>query len=198
MIYNPTEFIQDSIDAVIHTMVEAVALVVVVVLLFLGTWRAAVAPILAIPVSLVGTFAIMAGFGYSINNLSLFGLVLAVGIVVDDAIIVVEGIEKHIRDGLAPREAAKRTMREVSGALIATSLVLAAVFIPTAAVAGISGLFYRQFALTITGGYGNLASGLADALACPGGDAAEAAWSQQTGPSGAASGLGLGSLQSRL
>ncbi|WP_420002520.1 efflux RND transporter permease subunit [Arenibacterium sp. LLYu02] len=150
VIYNPTEFIQESIDAVIHTMVEAVALVVVVVLLFLGTWRAAVAPILAIPVSLVGTFAIMAGFGYSINNLSLFGLVLAVGIVVDDAIIVVEGIEKHIRDGLAPREAAKRTMREVSGALIATSLVLAAVFIPTAAVAGISGLFYRQFALTIT------------------------------------------------
>ncbi len=150
VIYNTTDFIDESIDAVIHTMLEAVVLVVAVVLLFLGTWRAAVAPILAIPVSLVGTFAIMSAFGYSINNLSLFGLVLAVGIVVDDAIIVVEGIEKHIRDGLAPKEAAKRTMREVSGALIATSLVLAAVFIPTAAVAGISGLFYRQFALTIT------------------------------------------------
>ncbi|MEM9784299.1 MAG: efflux RND transporter permease subunit, partial [Pseudomonadota bacterium] len=150
IIYNPTEFIQASIDAVIATMIEAVILVVAVVLLFLGTWRAAVTPILAIPVSLVGTFAVMAALGYSINNLSLFGLVLAVGIVVDDAIIVVEGIEKHIRNGLTPRDAARRTMREVSGALIATSLVLAAVFIPTAAVAGISGQFYRQFAVTIT------------------------------------------------
>ena len=150
VIYNTTEFIDESIDAVIHTMIEAVGLVVAVVLLFLGTWRAAVTPILAIPVSLVGTFAVMAAFGYSINNLSLFGLVLAVGIVVDDAIIVVEGIEKHIRAGLAPRDAARKTMQEVSGALIATSLVLAAVFIPTAAVPGISGQFYRQFALTIT------------------------------------------------
>ncbi|MEM8622063.1 MAG: multidrug efflux RND transporter permease subunit [Pseudomonadota bacterium] len=150
VIYNPTEFIQASIDAVVTTMIEAVILVVAVVLLFLGTWRAAVTPILAIPVSLVGTFAVMSALGYSINNLSLFGLVLAVGIVVDDAIIVVEGIEKHIRSGLSPRDAAKRTMREVSGALIATSLVLAAVFIPTAAVAGISGQFYRQFAVTIT------------------------------------------------
>ncbi|MEM6944704.1 MAG: efflux RND transporter permease subunit, partial [Pseudomonadota bacterium] len=150
VIYNPTEFIQASIDAVVTTMIEAVILVVAVVLLFLGTWRAAVTPILAIPVSLVGTFAVMSALGYSINNLSLFGLVLAVGIVVDDAIIVVEGIEKHIRGGLSPRDAAKRTMREVSGALIATSLVLAAVFIPTAAVAGISGQFYRQFAVTIT------------------------------------------------
>ncbi|MEL6482024.1 MAG: efflux RND transporter permease subunit, partial [Pseudomonadota bacterium] len=150
VIYNPTEFIQASIDAVVATMIEAVMLVVAVVLLFLGTWRAAVTPILAIPVSLVGTFAVMSALGYSINNLSLFGLVLAVGIVVDDAIIVVEGIEKHIRGGLSPRDAAKRTMREVSGALVATSLVLAAVFIPTAAVAGISGQFYRQFAVTIT------------------------------------------------
>ncbi|MGF1551071.1 MAG: efflux RND transporter permease subunit [Paracoccaceae bacterium] len=150
VIYNPTEFIQASIDAVVATMIEAVILVVAVVLLFLGTWRAAVTPILAIPVSLVGTFAVMAALGYSINNLSLFGLVLAVGIVVDDAIIVVEGIEKHIRGGLAPRAAAKRTMSEVSGALVATSLVLAAVFIPTAAVAGLSGQFYRQFAVTIT------------------------------------------------
>ncbi|MEM6550200.1 MAG: multidrug efflux RND transporter permease subunit [Pseudomonadota bacterium] len=150
VIYNPTEFIQASIDAVVATMIEAVMLVVAVVLLFLGTWRAAVTPILAIPVSLVGTFAVMSALGYSINNLSLFGLVLAVGIVVDDAIIVVEGIEKHIRSGLGPRDAARRTMREVSGALIATSLVLAAVFIPTAAVAGISGQFYRQFAVTIT------------------------------------------------
>ncbi|MEM6487457.1 MAG: multidrug efflux RND transporter permease subunit [Pseudomonadota bacterium] len=150
VIYNPTEFIQASIDAVIATMVEAVILVVAVVLLFLGTWRAAVTPILAIPVSLVGTFAVMAALGYSINNLSLFGLVLAVGIVVDDAIIVVEGIEKHIRAGLGPRDAARKTMSKVTGALIATSLVLAAVFIPTAAVAGISGQFYRQFAVTIT------------------------------------------------
>ena len=150
VIYNPTEFIQASIDAVVATMIEAVILVVAVVLLFLGTWRAAVTPILAIPVSLIGTFAVMSALGYSINTLSLFGLVLAVGIVVDDAIIVVEGIEKHIRNGLSPREAAKRTMREVSGALVATSLVLAAVFIPTAAVEGISGQFYRQFAVTIT------------------------------------------------
>ncbi|MBV6633823.1 MAG: multidrug efflux RND transporter permease subunit [Alphaproteobacteria bacterium] len=150
VIYNPTEFISASIDAVVHTMAEAVLLVVAVVLLFLGTWRAAVTPILAIPVSLIGTFGVMAAMGYSINNLSLFGLVLAVGIVVDDAIIVVEGIEKHIRDGLAPRDAAKRTMKEVSGALVATALVLAAVFIPTAAIEGISGQFYRQFAVTIT------------------------------------------------
>ena len=150
VIYNPTEFIQESIDAVVKTMIEAVILVVAVVLLFLGTWRAAVTPILAIPVSLIGTFAVMSALGFSINNLSLFGLVLAVGIVVDDAIIVVEGIEKHIRNGLSPREAARKTMTEVSGALIATSLVLAAVFIPTAAVAGISGEFYRQFAVTIT------------------------------------------------
>lgn len=150
VIYNPTGFIQESIDAVTHTMIEAVVLVVAVVLLFLGTWRAAVTPILAIPVSLVGTFAIMSALGFSINNLSLFGLVLAIGIVVDDAIIVVEGIEKHIHDGLSPRDAARKTMEEVSGALIAVALVLAAVFIPTASVAGISGLFYRQFALTIT------------------------------------------------
>ena len=150
VIYNPTEFIQASIDAVVETMIETVILVVAVVLLFLGTWRAAVTPSIAIPVSLVGTFAVMAALGYSINNLSLFGLVLAVGIVVDDAIIVIEGIEKHIRNGLTPRDAARRTMSEVSGALIATSLVLAAVFIPTAAVAGISGEFYRQFAVTIT------------------------------------------------
>lgn len=150
VIYNPTEFIQESIDAVVHTMIEAVVLVVAVVLLFLCTWRAAVTPILAIPVSLVGTFAVMSALGYSVNNLSLFGLVLAVGIVVDDAIIVVEGVEKHIRNGLAPRDAARKTMTEVSGALIATSLVLAAVFIPTAAVSGISGEFYRQFAVTIT------------------------------------------------
>ena len=150
VIYNPTDFIEASIDAVVHTMLEAVLLVVAVVLLFLGTWRAAITPILAIPVSLIGTFALMSAMGYSINSLSMFGLVLAVGIVVDDAIIVVEGIEKHIRDGLAPRDAAKQTMNEVSGALIATSLVLAAVFIPTAAVSGISGQFYRQFAVTIT------------------------------------------------
>jgi len=151
IIYNPTEFIQQSVDAVATTIGEAIILVVLVVILFLQTWRAAVIPILAIPISLVGTFFFMAMFGFSLNNLSLFGLVLAIGIVVDDAIVVVENVERNIAAGLAPREAARRTMDEVGWALVAIALVLCAVFAPAAFITGISGQFYRQFALTITG-----------------------------------------------
>lgn len=149
VIYNPTEFIQQSIDAVKLTILEAVALVVLVVVVFLQTWRASIIPIVAIPVSLIGTFAIMAALGLSINTLSLFGLVLAIGIVVDDAIVVVENVERHIAAGMTPRQAAHQSMDEVSGALIATTLVLLAVFVPSVFVGGISGQFYRQFAVTI-------------------------------------------------
>ena len=151
IIYNPTQFIQQSVDAVIETIGEAIVLVVLVVILFLQTWRAAIIPILAIPISLVGTFFFMAMFGFSLNNLSLFGLVLAIGIVVDDAIVVVENVERNIAAGLSPREAARRTMDEVGSALIAIALVLCAVFVPSAFITGISGQFYRQFALTIAG-----------------------------------------------
>jgi len=149
--YNPTQFIQQSVDAVVHTILEAIVLVVLVVILFLQNWRAAIIPILAIPISLVGTFFIMTLFGFSLNNLSLFGLVLAIGIVVDDAIVVVENVERNIADGMSPRDAAYRTMDEVGGALVAISLVLASVFVPTVFITGISGAFYRQFALTIAG-----------------------------------------------
>jgi hydrophobe/amphiphile efflux-1 (HAE1) family protein len=148
--YNTTEFIQQSVDEVITTLFEAVLLVVIVIILFLQTWRAAVIPIVAIPVSLIGTFFVMAAFGFSLNNLTLFGLVLAIGIVVDDAIVVVENVERYLHQGLAPREAAHKTMDEVSGALVAIALVLCAVFIPALFITGISGAFYRQFALTIT------------------------------------------------
>jgi hydrophobe/amphiphile efflux-1 (HAE1) family protein len=151
IVYNPTQFIQQSVEAVIHTIGEAVILVVLVVILFLQTWRAAVIPLVAIPVSLVGTFFFMALFGFSLNNLSLFGLVLAIGIVVDDAIVVVENVERNISAGLSPRDAARRSMDEVGSALIAIALVLSAVFVPTAFITGISGAFYRQFALTIAG-----------------------------------------------
>src|SRR6202012_1856981 len=151
IIYNPTEFIQQSIDAVTETIAEAIVLVVLVVILFLQTWRPAVIPIVAIPVSLIGTFFFMAMFGFSLNNLSLFGLVLAVGIVVDDAIVVVENVERNIAGGLAPRDAAKRSMDEVGSALVAIALVLCAVFVPSAFITGLSGQFYRQFALTIAG-----------------------------------------------
>jgi len=151
IVYNPTEFIQQSVNAVIETIGEAIVLVVLVVILFLQTWRAAIIPITAIPVSLVGTFFFMAMFGFSLNNLSLFGLVLAIGIVVDDAIVVVENVERNIAAGLAPREAAQRSMDEVGSALIAIALVLCAVFVPAAFITGISGQFYRQFALTIAG-----------------------------------------------
>ena len=147
--YNPTEFISQSVDEVYVTLFEAVVLVVIVVLVFLQSWRTALIPVIAIPVSLVGTFAIMKMLGFSLNNLTLFGLVLAIGIVVDDAIVVVENVERNIEDGLSPGDAAHKTMDEVGGAVIAIALVLSAVFIPTAFIPGISGQFYRQFALTI-------------------------------------------------
>ncbi|WP_010187693.1 efflux RND transporter permease subunit [Sphingomonas sp. PAMC 26605] len=148
--YNPTDYIADSINAVYHTLGEAIVLVALVVLLFLQSWRASIIPIVAIPVSLIGSLAVLAGFGFSLNNLSLFGMVLAIGIVVDDAIVVVENVERLMEEkGLSPREAAHETMDEVSGALIAIALVLAGVFIPTSFIPGISGQFYQQFALTI-------------------------------------------------
>ncbi|MGY4406466.1 efflux RND transporter permease subunit [Bradyrhizobium sp. USDA 3315] len=147
--YNPTEFIRQSISELIKTIYEAMALVVVVVLVFLQGWRPAIIPIVAIPVSLVGTFAAMAALGYGINNLTLFGLVLAVGIVVDDAIVVVENVERHLARGLSRREAALKTMEEVGGALVSIALVLCAVFVPTAFLGGITGQFFQQFAVTI-------------------------------------------------
>jgi hydrophobe/amphiphile efflux-1 (HAE1) family protein len=151
IVYNPTQFIQQSVNAVIETIAEAITLVVLVVVLFLQTWRAAIIPLVAIPVSLVGTFFFMAAFGFTLNNLSLFGLVLAIGIVVDDAIVVVENVERNIAAGLSPRDAARKSMGEVGSALIAIALVLCAVFVPSAFITGISGQFYRQFALTIAG-----------------------------------------------
>ena len=149
IVFDTTGFTRDSIQAVIETLVEAMLLVVLVVVVFLQTWRASVIPLLAVPVSLIGTFGAMAVMGFSLNNLSLFGLVLAIGIVVDDAIVVVENVERNMALGLSPRDATARAMDEVSGAVVAVALVLAAVFIPTAFIAGISGQFYRQFALTI-------------------------------------------------
>jgi hydrophobe/amphiphile efflux-1 (HAE1) family protein len=147
--YNPTEFIAQSVSELIKTIYEAMVLVVIVVLVFLQGWRPAIIPIIAIPVSLVGTFAVMAALGFSINNLTLFGLVLAVGIVVDDAIVVVENVERHLGDGMSRRDAALLTMREVGGALVSIALVLCAVFVPTAFLGGISGQFFQQFAITI-------------------------------------------------
>src|SRR5262249_47984731 len=147
IVYNPTQFIQQSVSAVEETIFEAVMLGVLVVILFLQTRRAAVIPLVAIPVSLIRTFFLMGLFGFSLNNLSLFGLVLAIGIVVDDAIVVVENVERNIAAGLHPREAAIRSMDEVGSALIAIALVLCAVFVPSAFITGISGQFYRQFAL---------------------------------------------------
>ncbi len=149
IVYNPTEFVRESVSAVYHTIFEAVVLVILVIVIFIQNWRAAVIPIVAIPVSLIGTFAIMQALGFSLNNLTLFGLVLAIGIVVDDAIVVVENMERNIHDGKTPYEAAKITMNEVGSALIAMSLVLVAVFIPTAFITGISGQFFKQFAITI-------------------------------------------------
>jgi hydrophobe/amphiphile efflux-1 (HAE1) family protein len=150
IIYDPTVFISKSIHEVVVTIFVAILLVVGVVFLFLQNWRATVIPVVAIPVSLVGTFAILSAFGISLNNLSLFGLVLAVGIVVDDAIVVVENVERNMRAGMSPREAAHRTMDEVGGALISIALTLCAVFVPSAFLSGISGLFFRQFAVTIS------------------------------------------------
>jgi hydrophobic/amphiphilic exporter-1 (mainly G- bacteria), HAE1 family len=149
IVYNPTEFVQESITAVYHTLLEAMLLVIFVIILFLQTWRAAIIPIVAIPVSLIGTFAAMYAFGFSLNNLSLFGLVLAIGIVVDDAIVVVENIERNLEEGMTPRDAARKTMDEVGSALVSIALVLSAVFVPTAFLTGITGQFFRQFALTI-------------------------------------------------
>src|SRR5690606_9427683 len=149
IMYDPTQFVRSSIHAVIMTLLEAVALVVIVVVLFLQTWRASIIPLLAVPVSIVGTFALLLAFGYTINALSLFGLVLAIGIVVDDAIVVVENVERNIADGLTPREATYRAMREVSGPIIAIALTLVAVFVPLAFMTGLSGQFFKQFAMTI-------------------------------------------------
>ncbi len=149
IVYDTTKFVRASIDKVVHTLLEAIALVVLVVILFLQTWRASIIPLIAVPISIIGTFAVMYVFGFSINALTLFGLVLAIGIVVDDAIVVVENVERNIENGYSPREATYRAMREVSGPIIAIALVLVAVFVPLAFISGLSGQFYRQFALTI-------------------------------------------------
>ncbi|MFZ3120744.1 MAG: efflux RND transporter permease subunit [Variovorax sp.] len=147
--YDPTQFVRASIESVVHTLLEAILLVVLVVILFLQTWRASIIPLLAVPVSVIGTFAVLHILGFSINALSLFGLVLAIGIVVDDAIVVVENVERNIEAGLSPRDATYRAMREVSGPIIAIALVLVAVFVPLAFISGLTGQFYRQFAVTI-------------------------------------------------
>ncbi|HEY6457144.1 MAG TPA: efflux RND transporter permease subunit, partial [Steroidobacteraceae bacterium] len=147
--YDPTQFVRQSIEAVLHTLLEAILLVVIVVIVFLQTWRASLIPLVAGPVSIIGTFAVLLAFGFSINTLSLFGLVLAIGIVVDDAIVVVENVERHIAAGESPKQAARSAMREVSRPIIAITLVLVAVFGPVAFISGLTGEFYRQFALTI-------------------------------------------------
>ncbi|MCL4136653.1 UNVERIFIED_CONTAM: hypothetical protein GTU68_010522 [Idotea baltica] len=149
IVYDPTVFVRGSIKSVITTMIQAVLLVVLVVVIFLQTWRASIIPLLAVPVSIVGTFAFMYMFGFSINVLTLFGLILSIGIVVDDAIVVVENVERNIAEGLSPIDATIKAMREVTGAVIATTLVLAGVFIPIAFISGLTGQFYKQFALTI-------------------------------------------------
>ena len=149
IVYDPTRFVQSSIEKVIHTLLEAIALVVIVVVIFLQTWRASLIPLLAVPVSIVGTFAVLLLLGFSINTLTLFGLVLAIGIVVDDAIVVVENVERNIEAGLSPHDASVKAMQEVSGPIIAIGLVLCAVFVPLAFVSGLTGQFYKQFAVTI-------------------------------------------------
>ncbi|ARP96759.1 efflux RND transporter permease subunit [Bordetella genomosp. 13] len=147
--YDPTQFVRSSIEAVVHTLLEAIALVVLVVIVFLQTWRASIIPLLAVPVSIIGTFGLLLMFGYSINALSLFGMVLAIGIVVDDAIVVVENVERNIGEGLSPRDATYKAMQEVSGPIIAIALTLCAVFVPLAFMTGLTGQFYKQFAMTI-------------------------------------------------
>ncbi|MCW2239875.1 efflux RND transporter permease subunit [Azospirillum canadense] len=149
IVYDPTKFVRSSIEAVIHTLLEAIALVVLVVIVFLQTWRASIIPLLAVPVSIVGTFSLLLAFGFSINALSLFGMVLAIGIVVDDAIVVVENVERNIEAGLSAKEATYKAMREVSGPIIAIALTLVAVFVPLAFMTGLTGEFYKQFAMTI-------------------------------------------------
>lgn len=150
IVYDPTVFVRDSIKAVIHTLFEAVILVLIVVILFLQTWRASIIPLMAVPVSVVGTFGVLHLLGFSINSLTLFGLVLAIGIVVDDAIVVVENVERNIEEGLSPREATYKAMQEVSGPIIAIALTLCAVFIPICFIGGLTGQFYKQFAATIS------------------------------------------------
>src|SRR3984957_1832057 len=149
IVYDPTVFVRGSIHAVVHTLLEAILLVVLVVIVFLQTWRASVIPLIAVPVSLIGTFAVMQLFGFSLNALSLFGMVLAIGIVVDDSIVVVENVERNIERGLSPLDATRQAMKEVTGPIVATALVLCAVFVPTAFISGLTGQFYKQFALTI-------------------------------------------------
>ena len=149
IVYDTTVFVDESIHEVYKTLFEAFILVFIVVLVFLQNWRATLMPMIAVPVSLIGTFAVMAMLGFSLNNLSLFGLVLAIGIVVDDAIVVVENVERWMAKGLSPREATIKAMDEITGPVIAITLVLSSVFVPTAFIAGISGQFYQQFALTI-------------------------------------------------
>src|ERR1700682_2332159 len=149
VVYDPTVFVRSSIEAVVHTLFEAIILVVIVVIVFLQTWRASVIPLIAVPVSLIGTFAVMELFGFSLNALSLFGMVLAIGIVVDDSIVVVENVERNIERGLSPLDATRQAMKEVTGPIVATALVLCAVFVPTAFISGLTGQFYKQFALTI-------------------------------------------------
>src|SRR6266478_2755640 len=147
--YDSTIFVRDSIKAVVHTLGEAILLVVLVVILFLQTWRASIIPLIAVPVSIVGTFAVLYVLGFSINTLTLFGLVLAIGIVVDDAIVVVENVERNIEEGRTPLEAAHQAMKEVSGPIVAIALVLCSVFVPMAFLTGVTGTFYKQFAVTI-------------------------------------------------
>ena len=149
VVYDPTVFVKDSIRSVIETLLEAIALVVLVVVLFLQTWRASLIPLVAVPVSIIGAFAVLWLLGFSINVLTLFGLVLAIGIVVDDAIVVVENVERHIESGMTPREAAHQAMSEVSGPIVAITLVLSSVFVPLAFLGGVTGQFYKQFAVTI-------------------------------------------------
>src|SRR5262249_32990073 len=149
IVYDTTPFINESISEVYETLIDAIVLVAFVVLLFLQNWRSALIPLIAVPVAIVGTFAVMALLGFSLNNLTLFGLVLAIGIVVDDAIVVVEAVEHHIENGLSPRQASLRAMEQVSGPVVAIGLVLSAVFVPGAFITGIIGQFFRQFALTI-------------------------------------------------
>ena len=165
IVYDPTQFVRASIESVVHTLLEAIALVVLVVILFLQTWRASIIPLLAVPVSVVGTFAVLHLLGFSINALTLFGLVLAIGIVVDDAIVVVENVERNIEAGLTPREATYQAMREVSGPIIAIALVLVAVFVPLAFISGLTGQFYKPVRADDRDLDGDLGDQLADAVA---------------------------------
>src|SRR5262249_32035372 len=186
--YNPTEFIQLSIDEVKETLLIAVFLVALVVIMFLQTWRAAVIPVLAIPISLFGSFLVMRATGIGLNTLSLFGLVLSIGIVVDDAIVVMENVERYLRQGCSPKEAAHKTMDEVGSALVAIALVLCAVFLPTAFISGLQGTFYKQFAITIAASTMisafvslTLSPALAAVLLKPHHDQPKAAWLRRLG-----------------